>query len=105
MTFPSAFSSRVGWTDATTPMDVESLRQDFVEKLFYDQAKFPAVASANDHFQAIARVVRDRLLACWIRTVRTQRTTLHAGASSAPTDPNPGPNMSNMVRGNHKSQI
>lgn len=70
MTFPSSFSSRVGWTDATTPMDVESLRQDF-EKLFYDQAKFPAVATVNDHFQAIARVVRDRLLARWIRSVRT----------------------------------
>ena len=64
-------SSRVGFDDAAIPIDVDSVRKDFVEKLFCEQAKFPAVASVNDHYLALAHVVRDRLLARWIRTART----------------------------------
>lgn len=64
-------SSRVGFDDAIIPVDADSLRRDFIEKLFYQQAKFPAVATLNDHYLALAYVVRDRLLARWMRTART----------------------------------
>ncbi len=64
-------SARVGFDDAVIPVDADSLRRDFIEKLFYQQAKFPAVATLNDHYLALAYVVRDRLLARWTRTART----------------------------------
>ncbi len=64
-------SPRVGFDDAAIPVDADSLRRDFIEKLFYQQAKFPAVATLNDHYLALAYVVRDRLLSRWTRTART----------------------------------
>ena len=71
MESPHPLSSRVGFDDAVIPVDADSLRRDFIEKLFYQQAKFPAVATLNDHYLALAYVVRDRLLARWTRTART----------------------------------
>ncbi|MBL0311256.1 MAG: glycogen/starch/alpha-glucan phosphorylase [Holophagaceae bacterium] len=68
---PPLLSTRVGFDDAVIPVDADSLRRDFIEKLFYQQAKFPAVATLNDHYLALAYVVRDRLLSRWTRTART----------------------------------
>ena len=48
-----------------------SIRHDFVEKLFFELAKFPGVATRNDHYLALAYVVRDRLLHRWVRSART----------------------------------
>jgi starch phosphorylase len=64
-------TSRVSWTDAIIPTDAESIRRDFLEKMFCEQAKFAAVATRNDHFLALSYVVRDRLLARWIKSART----------------------------------
>ena len=64
-------SPRIGFDDAIIPVDADSLRRDFIEKLFYQQAKFPAVATLNDHYLALSYVVRDRLLSRWTRTART----------------------------------
>ncbi|MBI4011945.1 MAG: glycogen/starch/alpha-glucan phosphorylase [Candidatus Rokubacteria bacterium] len=50
---------------------VEAITRDVLEKLFCNQGKFPAVASKNDYYLALAYVVRDRLMHRWISTVRT----------------------------------
>ena len=47
--------------------DAASIRRDFVEKLFFELAKFPGVATRNDHYLALAYAVRDRLLHRWVR--------------------------------------
>ena len=44
----------------------ESLRRVFIHNLFVRQAKFPAVATRNDLYLALAWTVRDRLLERWI---------------------------------------
>src|SRR5690349_21312214 len=51
-------------------LDARSIRRDFVAKLFFELAKFPGVATRNDHYLALAYVVRDRLLHRWVRSAR-----------------------------------
>lgn len=41
------------------------------ESLFYLQARFPAVATRNDYYLALAYAVRDRLLHRWLRAAQT----------------------------------
>jgi glycogen phosphorylase len=52
-------------------LSVEALKRDFVRNLFCRQAKFPAVATRNDLYLALAWTVRDRLLERWIESVST----------------------------------
>ena len=52
-------------------LDAASFRSDFLRRLFLDVAKFPGVASGNDHYIAIALAVRDRLLHRWVSSART----------------------------------
>jgi len=46
-----------------TGRSVEAIKRDFTDNLFCIQARFPAVATKNDYYQALAYTVRDRLLA------------------------------------------
>jgi starch phosphorylase len=56
---------------AYVAVDAETLRKDFIEKLLCERGRFLAVASLNDHYLALASVVRDRLLTRWIHSART----------------------------------
>ncbi|MEO0378191.1 MAG: glycogen/starch/alpha-glucan phosphorylase, partial [Cyanobacteria bacterium P01_A01_bin.17] len=49
-------------------MTVEDLKQAFLDNLFYDQGKFPALATQHDYYMALAYAVRDRLLQRWNQT-------------------------------------
>ena len=44
---------------ARTGLSVEEIKQGFTDNLFCIQARFPAVASKNDNYQALAYTVRD----------------------------------------------
>lgn len=57
-------------TRAYLPVDPQTLRHDYLEKLLSQQGKFLAVASLNDHYLALAGVVRDRLLTRWIHSAQ-----------------------------------
>ena len=52
-------------------LSAEALRRDFIHNLFVRQAKFPAVATRNDLYLALAWTVRDRLLDRWIDSAST----------------------------------
>lgn len=54
-----------------TGMDSETLKRAFLNNLFYVQGKFPALATKNDYYMALAYTVRDRLLQRWINTAAT----------------------------------
>ncbi|HEV7394067.1 MAG TPA: glycogen/starch/alpha-glucan family phosphorylase, partial [Burkholderiales bacterium] len=56
-----------------TGRSVEAIKRDFTDNLFCIQARFPAVATKNDYYQALAYTVRDRLLARWIKTAETYK--------------------------------
>ena len=51
--------------------DAASLRRDLIGKLYFELAKFPAVATKNDQFLAFAYAIRDRVLHRWVQSSRT----------------------------------
>jgi glycogen phosphorylase len=57
-----------------TGLSVEDLKRSFVDNLFYVLGKFPALATQNDYYQALAATVRDRLLQRWINSAATYTT-------------------------------
>jgi starch phosphorylase len=58
--------------DDTRPRDdAASLRRDLIGKLYFELAKFPAVATRNDQFLALAFAIRDRVLHRWVESSRT----------------------------------
>src|SRR5690349_530059 len=46
----------------------DAFKNAFLDNLLYTQGKFPALATQNDYYQALARTVRDQLLQRWIST-------------------------------------
>ena len=85
---------------ARTGLNVDDLRRDFLDNLYFLQARFPAVATANDNYMALAYTVRDRLLARWINTVQTyyrkaSRTVCYFSAEYLP-GPQLGANLVNL---------
>ncbi|MDD5366526.1 MAG: glycogen/starch/alpha-glucan phosphorylase [Gallionellaceae bacterium] len=57
--------------DNRTALSKEALKRAFLDNLFYYQGKFPALATRNDYYMALAYTVRDRLLQRWISTAET----------------------------------
>jgi len=65
--------------------DPRSFALDLLEKLYVELAKFPGVATRNDHYLALAYAVRDRLLHRWVDSARAvlthkQRTVIYLSA-------------------------
>lgn len=56
------------YEDERTSLTKEAFKRAFLDNLFYVQGKFPALATQNDYYQALACAVRDRLLQRWIST-------------------------------------
>jgi glycogen phosphorylase len=54
--------------DDRTALSEEALKNAFLDQLFYMQGKFPALATKNDYYMALAYAVRDRMLQRWIST-------------------------------------
>ena len=53
---------------AEVGVDKEAVKRAFLDNLFYIQGKFPALATQNDYYMALAYTVRDRMLQRWIST-------------------------------------
>ena len=85
---------------ARTGLGVEAIKRGFIDNLFCIQARFPAVATKNDYYQALAYTVRDRLLARWIKTsetykIRASRTVCYLSAEFL-LGPHLGANLLNL---------
>ncbi len=57
--------------DDRTGFSKEALKRAFLDNLLYEQGKFPALATKNDYYMALAYTVRDRMLQRWISTAET----------------------------------
>ena len=57
--------------DDRTALTKDALKNAFLDNLFYVQGKFPALATKNDYYMALAYAVRDRMLQRWISTAAT----------------------------------
>jgi starch phosphorylase len=55
-------------SDERVGLTQEGFKHSFLDNLFYLQGKFPALASPNDYYMALAYAVRDRMLQRWIST-------------------------------------
>jgi len=64
-------------TDSASPrgtrtgLDVEDIRQSFLDNLFYGLGRVPFIATRNDLYTALALTVRDRVFRHGVRTVET----------------------------------
>jgi starch phosphorylase len=54
-----------------TGLSADTIARAFADNLYYLQARFPAVATTNDRYMALAYTVRDRLLHRWVNTAET----------------------------------
>ncbi|WP_390883072.1 glycogen/starch/alpha-glucan family phosphorylase [Kovacikia minuta] len=61
--------------DDRTGSSIETLKRAFLDNLFYIQGKFPAIASKNDYYMALAYTVRDRLFHRWLNTAEMYTKT------------------------------
>jgi glycogen phosphorylase len=57
--------------DDRNSLSKEALKSAFLDDLFHVQGKFPALATKNDYYMALAYAVRDRMLQHWISTAAT----------------------------------
>jgi len=64
-------SVRMTSDDVRKGLTTEAIKRAIHESLFYLQARFPAVATRNDCYLALAYAVRDRLLHRWLRAAQT----------------------------------
>ena len=65
--------------------DATSIARDIVEKLYLELAKFPGVATLNDHYLALAYAIRDRVMHRWVASARgyledKRRTVIYLSA-------------------------
>jgi starch phosphorylase len=67
----SAKTSLGAVEDDRTGLSVPALKRAFADNLYYVQGKFPAIATKNDLYMALAYTVRDRQLHHWINTIET----------------------------------
>ncbi len=86
--------------DLRTGVSAEAFRRAYLDALVYRQVRFPAVATANDRYLALASAVRDRLLQRWIATSETyyrsrSRTVCYLSAEFL-LGPHLGNNMLNL---------
>ena len=65
-TVPNSTPANIQIEDDRTGLETETLKRAFLDNLFYIQGKFPALATPNDYYMALAYTVRDRLLRRWL---------------------------------------
>ena len=61
--------------DIRTGSSVEALKRAYLDNLFYIQGKYCDVATPHDLYMAAAYSVRDRVLARWIKTARSYKSS------------------------------
>ena len=54
--------------DDRIALSKDAIKSSFLDDLFYVQGKFPALATENDYYMALAYAIRDRMLQRWIST-------------------------------------
>jgi len=80
-----------------TGQSVDILKRAFLDNLFYTQGRFLEVATPNDHYQALAFTLRDRLLHRWVSTVQIYAKTNCRTVCYLSAEYLPGPHLANNM--------
>jgi len=80
-----------------TGMAMETLRHAFLENLFFVQGRFLEVASVDDHYNALAYTIRDRILERWVATAQTYRDRNPRTVAYLSAEYLPGPHLANNL--------
>ena len=80
-----------------TGQSVEALKRAFLDNLFYTQGRYLKVATPDDHYQALARTLRDRLLHRWVSTFQTYSQTNCRTVCYLSAEYLPGPHLANNL--------
>jgi starch phosphorylase len=80
-----------------TGLSAGALKQAFLDNLFYVQGRFLEIATPNDHYQALAYTLRDRLLLRWVNTVQTYRESNCRTVCYLSAEYLPGPHLGNNL--------
>jgi starch phosphorylase len=83
--------------DIRLGLDATSIALAFKEKLFFELAKFPGVATTNDCYLALSYAIRDRLLQRWVRSARTYLEGKHRTVIYLSAEYLMGPQLGNNV--------
>ena len=76
-----------------TGLDVEDIRQSFLDNLAYDLGRVPSVATRNDLYTALALAVRDRVFHRGTRTVETHEEQQARRVAYLSAEYLPGPHL------------
>ncbi|HSQ56120.1 MAG TPA: glycogen/starch/alpha-glucan phosphorylase, partial [Gemmata sp.] len=89
-TTTTAHESRTGTTPAM-------IKHAFLENLYYAQAKFPAIATRNDYYMALAYAIRDRVIRRAIPTFEAYYRTAARTVSYLSAEYLLGPHLGNNL--------
>lgn len=76
-----------------TGLDVEDIKQSFLDNLFYGMGRAPSVATRNDLYTALALTVRDRVFHHGIHTVETHEEQQARRVAYLSAEYLPGPHL------------
>jgi starch phosphorylase len=76
-----------------TGLEVEDIRQSFVDSLFYGLGRVPTVATRNDLYTALALTVRDRVFRHGIHTIETHEEQQARRVAYLSAEYLPGPHL------------
>jgi starch phosphorylase len=74
-----------------------AIKQAFLENLYYSQVKFPAIATLNDRYMALAYTVRDRVIRRAMNTFETYYRTAARTVSYLSAEYLLGPHLGNNL--------
>ncbi len=80
-----------------TSLTEAAIHRAFHDNLLFMQGRFPAVASCNDYYMALAYTVRERLLQHWINTAETYRQERSRTVCFMSAEYLPGPHLGNIL--------
>jgi starch phosphorylase len=83
--------------DPRTDLTAAAFKQGILDNLFYVQGRFPAVATRNDWYMALACAVRDRVLKRWAAASESYRDQRSRTVCYLSAEYLPGPHLGNAL--------
>ncbi|MDX1602886.1 MAG: glycogen/starch/alpha-glucan phosphorylase, partial [Salinimicrobium sediminis] len=91
------YFSTIGEKADEIGLSKEKIKKDFLQKLFYQLGRVPAVTTSNDLYTALALTVRDRVLRQFVRSTEEFSKKNSRGIAYFSAEYLPGPHLGNNL--------